>query len=124
MKPTVSGCVPLPLQFPLQLVEEAPVGALGGDLDHADLMETEGVETYRILGVILPPLLAPAYVSGQWDGFRGSLCASGLYPVYVPCLLHARKDRAPDCGVASPGTLRSLASSTQTADDKGIPPAI
>ena len=44
----------------------------------------------------------PAYVSGQWDGVRGSLCASGLYPVYVPCPLHACEDRAPDCRVASP----------------------
>lgn len=48
----------LPLQLLLQLMEEAPVGALGDDLlrarlDHAHLMEAEGIEAYAVLGIIL-----------------------------------------------------------------------
>jgi hypothetical protein len=40
---------PLPLQLSLQFIEEAPVGALGDELlgralDHAGLMEAQGVE--------------------------------------------------------------------------------
>src|SRR4029434_2691174 len=51
---------PLSLQFLLQLLEEAPVGPLSDELlrarlDHADLVEAEGVKAYSILGVVLPP---------------------------------------------------------------------
>src|SRR5215470_12150939 len=51
----------LPLQLLLQLVEKAPVGALGEDplwmrLDHARLMEPEAVKTDRVLRGVLTPL--------------------------------------------------------------------
>src|SRR5262245_23557754 len=61
--PAVWGLVcrsPLSLQLLLQLVEEAPVGALGdnllrGALEHPDLMEAQGVEPHGVLGVVLAP---------------------------------------------------------------------
>ena len=53
---------PLSLQLLLQLVEEAPVGALGDDLlgarfDHPGLMQPEGVEADRIFGIVVSPRL-------------------------------------------------------------------
>src|SRR5919108_3006533 len=53
---------PLLLQLLLQRVEEAPVGTLADDLlgdrlDHAGLLEAEGVEADRILRIILSPLV-------------------------------------------------------------------
>src|SRR6266542_975152 len=50
----------LTLQLLLQLVEEPPVRGLGEDLlgtrlDHARLVQAEGVEARRVLGVVLPP---------------------------------------------------------------------
>src|SRR4030095_586008 len=52
---------PLSFESLLQLSEEAPVrtlldNLLRGGLDHADLMEAEGVEAQRILRVVPPPL--------------------------------------------------------------------
>src|SRR2546427_5149937 len=51
----------LAFQLFLELVEDAPVGALHNDLlwtrfDHPGLVETEGVEADRILRVVLSPL--------------------------------------------------------------------
>src|SRR5215468_1965490 len=51
----------LSFQLLFQLVEEAPIGALGDDflwarLDHARFVEAESVEPYRGLVVVLPPL--------------------------------------------------------------------
>jgi hypothetical protein len=43
--------------------------------------------------------------------------------VCVPCPRHARDDRAPECGVARPGTRRRLANGMHTAHDQGMPPA-
>src|SRR2546425_2782451 len=50
----------LGLPFPLELVEETPIGTLRDDLlrarlDHPDLVEAEGVEAHGILRVVLPP---------------------------------------------------------------------
>ena len=50
----------LRLQLPLQLIEEAPVGALGDELlgaalDHPDLVQAQGVEAQGVLGAILAP---------------------------------------------------------------------
>ena len=52
---------PLALHLLLQRVEKAPVGALGKELlwrrlDHAGLVQAEGIEAYRILVVVLAPL--------------------------------------------------------------------
>src|SRR5687768_9122781 len=60
-KLTLSRCALLALQLLLQLVEEAPVGALGEDLlgsafNHAGLVQPQGVEAHGILGVVLTPL--------------------------------------------------------------------
>src|SRR5215471_4809964 len=49
------------LQLPLELVEEAPVGALRDDLtgrrlDHARLVQSQRVEPDRVLGIVLSPL--------------------------------------------------------------------
>src|SRR5688572_17076376 len=61
-KLTASRGAPLSLQFPLQLVEEAPVGALGNELlrtrlEHPGLMEAQGIEAHRVLRVILAPFV-------------------------------------------------------------------
>jgi hypothetical protein len=78
----VSRCAPLPLQFPLQLVEEALVGALGDELlgarvDHPRFMQMEGVEAHRILGVVLTPLVV-RYV-----------CEKGVVvALHIPLLYH------------------------------------
>jgi hypothetical protein len=55
-------CARLSLQLFLQLVEEAPVGALGDDflggaLDHPHLMKAQGIEAHGVFGVILAPLI-------------------------------------------------------------------
>src|SRR5215468_6242129 len=60
---------PLPLQLLLQLMEETPVGALGDELlgaglDHTGLVQTEGIEAYRILGVVLAPLVVGKLLHG------------------------------------------------------------
>src|SRR2546422_656159 len=52
--------LPLSLQLLLQLIEEAPVGTLGNDLlwtavDHAGLVQAEGIEAHCILRIILAP---------------------------------------------------------------------
>src|SRR5262249_21106811 len=51
----------LSLHLLLQLVEEAPVGALGDDLlrgrlQHADLVQAQGIEAHAVLGAVLAPL--------------------------------------------------------------------
>src|SRR5215831_9736916 len=53
---------PLSLQLLLQLVEEAPVGALGQELlrarlEHPNLMQAQSIEPHRILGVVLTPFI-------------------------------------------------------------------
>src|SRR5919106_5673271 len=58
--PPPQAPLPLSLQLLLQLIEEAPVRALRNDLlgaclDHARLMQAQGVEPQRVLGVILAP---------------------------------------------------------------------
>src|SRR5205823_3687109 len=50
------------LQLAFQLVEEAPVGAVGDDLlrarlDEAQFMQTERVKPQRILRVVFPPFI-------------------------------------------------------------------
>src|SRR5712691_1926047 len=65
------GYAPLLLQLLLQLLEEAPVSALGNDLlraalDHPGLVQTQGVEAHRILGVVLAPLV----VRDVFDGLE------------------------------------------------------
>src|SRR3990170_4842958 len=59
----------LPLQLLLQLVEKAPVGALGDDLlraalDHPGLVQAEGVEAHRILGLVFPPIAVGDFSHG------------------------------------------------------------
>src|SRR5262245_62869795 len=56
-RPVASG-----LQLALELVEEAPVGALGDQrvrarLDHADLVQAQRVEAHRVLRVELAPAI-------------------------------------------------------------------
>src|SRR4030095_9190120 len=58
------------LEFLLQLVEEAPVGALGKDLlgtglDHPDLMQAKRIEADSVLGVIFPPLVVGDVLQGR-----------------------------------------------------------
>src|SRR6266540_4792890 len=65
---------PLSLQLLLELVEKAPVGALGDDLlraafDHPRLMEAQGVEADRILRIVLPPAVVPDILHGL-EGVR------------------------------------------------------
>src|SRR5580704_12428749 len=53
---------PLSLQLALELVQEAPIGALGDDrvrvgLDHAGFVQTKGVIAQRVLGIVFPPLV-------------------------------------------------------------------
>src|SRR5712691_6756608 len=60
--PSPQSPPPLSLHLPLQLVEEAPVAALGtdllrADLNHPHLVEAEGVEAHGILMVVLAPLV-------------------------------------------------------------------
>src|SRR5438309_1446031 len=55
-----AGSLPLLLQFPFELGEEAPVGALGDKLlgaalDHPHLVQAQGIEAHRILVVVLTP---------------------------------------------------------------------
>jgi hypothetical protein len=50
----------LSLQLLLQLIEEAPVGALGDELlwtrlDHAGFVEAQSVEAYGVLHIVGPP---------------------------------------------------------------------
>src|SRR5262249_55463508 len=57
---TALAPLPLALQLLLELLEEAPIRALddkllGAGLEHPGLVQTQGVEAHRILGVILPP---------------------------------------------------------------------
>src|SRR4051812_46822275 len=54
------------LQFALQLVEKAPVGALGENLlrarfDHPRLVQFQRVEADRVLGIVLPPFVVSAF---------------------------------------------------------------
>src|SRR5713101_968780 len=49
------------LQLPLQLAEQAPVGALrddlvGGRFDHAGFAQSQRIESDRVLDIVLPPL--------------------------------------------------------------------
>jgi hypothetical protein len=65
----VSRWAPLALQPLLQLVEEAPVGALGDELlggrrEHPRLMQAQGVKAHRILGVILALLAVGQLLHG------------------------------------------------------------
>src|SRR5262245_5340261 len=65
------GRVPLLLQFLFQLVEEAPVGALGDDLlrtalDHPHFVEPQGVEADGVFRVVL----APARIGNLPEGLR------------------------------------------------------
>jgi hypothetical protein len=51
-----------PLQLAFELVQEAPVGAVGDQLVRARLDQTrfvqpQGIESYGVFGVILPPSL-------------------------------------------------------------------
>src|SRR5262249_15831066 len=60
---------PLPLQLLFQLIEEAPVGALGDELlgaglDHTGLVQKKGIEAYRILGVVFAPLAVGKLLHG------------------------------------------------------------
>ena len=55
------GHSPLSLQFLLELVEEAPVGALRdellrGRLDEPDFMQAQGEKAHRVFRVVLAPL--------------------------------------------------------------------
>src|ERR1700730_1181124 len=50
------------LQLAFELVQKAPVGAVGDDLlrarfDEAGFVQAQGVETDRVLGVVLPPFV-------------------------------------------------------------------
>ena len=57
------------LQLAFELVQEPPVGAVGDDLlrarlDHADLVQAQGIEADRVLGVVLPPYVVGDLVQG------------------------------------------------------------
>src|SRR5215475_8942595 len=59
---TCSTAPPLALHLLLQLVEEAPVGALGDDLlrgtlDQANLVQAQGIKAHRVFWVIFPPAI-------------------------------------------------------------------
>src|SRR5271167_291206 len=60
LKPEYRWCSRL--QLALELVEKAPIRAVGDDLlragvNHADLAQPQRVESHRVLGVVLPPLV-------------------------------------------------------------------
>ena len=70
------------LQLALQLLEEAPVGAVGDDLvrvrfDHPDLVHAQCVEPKRVLGIELPPPVVP-YVGQRLLQQIGTTRAPGL----------------------------------------------
>src|SRR6266446_6963105 len=75
--------VTLVLQLPFQLIQEAPVGALGHDLlwagfDHPGLVKSEGVEAHRVFRIVLPP-----------DGIADLLhCPKGVGVVRCEPLVH------------------------------------
>src|SRR5262245_49197694 len=69
---TTNCALGLSLQLLLDLIEKAPVGALGDNLlwatlDHPDLMQPQGVEAYGVLRVILAPMI----VGGLLHGLQG-----------------------------------------------------
>src|SRR5437660_4026031 len=50
------------LHLAFELVEEAPIGSLGDDLlrarlDEARFVQTQGIESDRVLGVVFPPFV-------------------------------------------------------------------
>src|SRR2546427_337718 len=60
IKPHAGRALTLTFQLPLQLVQEAPVGALRDDLlwagfDHPGFVKSKGVEAHRVLRIVLPP---------------------------------------------------------------------
>src|SRR5262249_32613801 len=66
----------LRLEFALQFVEEAPVGAVRDDilragLDHSDFVQAQGVETQCVLGTCG----APAVVRQSLENFESKLIA-------------------------------------------------
>src|SRR5438132_2022393 len=85
----------LSLQLLLQLVEEAPVGALGEDLlwigpDHPGLVEPKRVEADGVLGVVLAPL-----VVGQLLHRLERVLVAGRVALVHKCAGHAlRVERA------------------------------
>src|SRR5262245_60084288 len=81
-------------QLAPDLIEEAPVGALGQELlgralEHPDLLEAQGVEAQSVLGAIIAPTvgellyglqgivvaLGVAVVDDELRGLRGLACA-------------------------------------------------
>src|SRR5271163_3451593 len=101
------------LQLAFELVQETPIRAIGDDLlwtrlDHADFVQTKGVEPDRILSVVLPPFvvgdlvqrlkgivvgrgeaagdnptrdarrISDAKVRGLEDGTQNALCGNGM----------------------------------------------
>src|SRR5438132_6776517 len=60
IRPAAGRTLTLTFQLSLQLVEEAPVGALcddllGAGLDHPGFVKSESVEAHRVLRIVLPP---------------------------------------------------------------------
>src|SRR5437016_805689 len=60
IRPRAGRTLTLALQLPLQLVQEAPVGALRDDLlragfDHLGFVKSKGVEAHRVFRIVLPP---------------------------------------------------------------------
>src|SRR5207247_9467573 len=75
--PSPTGTSPLFLQLFLQLVEEAPVGALGNDLlraalDDSDFMKAKRIEPHGVLWIVFPPLPVHDLLHGL-DGGVGAL---------------------------------------------------
>src|SRR5215813_235472 len=70
--PCPAGQSRLLLQLLLELIKKSPVGALSDNLlrtalDHPHLMQTQGVETHRVLRVVLCPLA----VGNPFQGLEG-----------------------------------------------------
>jgi hypothetical protein len=60
LRSSLPGTGPLRLQLALDLVEEAPVSAIGDErvgvrLDHAQLVQPQRIEAQCVLGVVIAP---------------------------------------------------------------------
>src|SRR6266508_6979950 len=109
------------LQFLLQLVEEAPVGALGeyflgGAFDHTNLVQAQGVEAHCIRGVVL----APASIGDLLHRLQGVVVARRK------ALLHDElggtfRLQGADGGRLQDGAHRALRGHRMGADERAVP---
>src|SRR6516165_1662347 len=95
----------LRLQLAFELVQKAPVRAVGDDLlrarlDHADFVQTERIEPYRVLGIVFAP-----FVVGQ--------LAEPLQSVVVPIGKTAIGEPSCDLGGVGGAPIRGLEDGAQ-----------